>query len=334
MSTDHQPADQSSTTTHIDQPTLTIDDVRQAHARISKYVHRTPVLTCQAISQRAGRDVYFKCENLQKVGAFKFRGAINAVAQLTDAQKANGVVTHSSGNHAQALALAARTFGIGAHIVMPTSASKVKRDAVIGYGANVIDCDPNLQARESTAERVQQETGATMIPPYDHPHIIAGQGTAALELLEEIPDLDAVMAPVGGGGLIAGTCVTCRDWETAPKVFAAEPAGADDAFRSKQAGKWIPQTDPNTIADGLLTSTGQLTWPYVRDVVHEVITVDDDQIIDAMKFFWQRAKLLIEPSSATVFAAIFSDAFKQHSSIQKIGVIISGGNVDLNHLPW
>ena len=316
------------------QANLTIEDVRQAATRIAPFAHRTPVMTCQMVSHRAGCEVFFKCENLQKIGAFKFRGAINAVAQLSEAERSKGVVTHSSGNHAQALALAAKLFGIPAYIVMPESAPKVKRDAVIGYGANVFDCEANQQSRESLADRVQQDTGATMIPPYNHPHIIAGQGTAALELLEEIPDLDAVIAPVGGGGLISGTCVTCRDWQGKPRVFAAEPTGADDAYQSKKAGKWIPNSTVKTIADGLLTSTGDLTWPFVRDEVEAVITVSDDQIVDAMRFVWQRAKIIIEPSAATTFAAVFSSDFKHLAGIDKIGVIISGGNVDLDKLPW
>ena len=318
----------------LTQANITIDDVRQAAVRIAPYAHRTPVMSCHMINERAGCEVFFKCENLQKIGAFKFRGAVNAVAQLNDQQKSKGVVTHSSGNHAQALALAARMFGISAYIVMPESAPKVKRDAVVGYGAQVFECQANQHSRESMANQVQQETGATMIPPYDHPHIIAGQGTAALELLGEIPGLDAVIAPVGGGGLISGTCVTCRDWDPKIRVLAAEPTGADDAYQSKKAGKWIPNQTVNTIADGLLTSTGELTWPFVRDEVETVIPVTDDQIIDAMRFVWQRAKIVIEPSAATPFAAIFSDEFKQISGIDKIGVIISGGNVDLDKLPW
>jgi threonine dehydratase/serine racemase len=311
---------------------LTIHAVRAAAARIAGRAHRTPVATCATLDRLAGRALFFKCEHLQKVGAFKFRGACNAVLQLDDATAAPGVVTHSSGNHAQALALAARLRGIPAHIVMPSSAARVKRRAVEDYGARVIPCEPTLAAREATAAAVVAETGATFIHPYDHPHVIAGQGTAALELLEQVDGLDAIVAPVGGGGMISGACLVAKGIAPAITVIAGEPAGADDAARSKAAGHLIPQTAPRTIADGLLTSLGTLTWPVIRDQVDAVITVDDDAIVAAMRLLWERAKLLVEPSSAVALAAVLSPAFP--SEPRRIGVILTGGNVDLEALPW
>jgi threonine dehydratase len=312
----------------------TLDAVRDAARRISGLAHRTPVVRCAALDRRAGRSVFLKCENLQKVGAFKFRGACNAVMKLSPDQAARGVATHSSGNHAQALALAARMRGIPAHIVMPRDAPAVKRRAVEEYGAAVIECEPDTASRESTAARVVEETGATLIHPYDHPDIIAGQGTAALELLEEIPELDAVVAPVGGGGLLSGVCVAAAGLRPGIRVLAAEPAGADDAARSLQAGRLIPQTGPDTIADGLLTSLGELTWPIIRDHVESVVTVGDPEIASAMRFVWERTKLLIEPSAAVAVAALLCPAFQEREGFARVGVILSGGNVDLDRLPW
>jgi threonine dehydratase/serine racemase len=310
-----------------------LDDVRAAAKRIAPYAHRTPVFTCSALDERAGRRLFLKAEHLQKVGAFKFRGACNAVQRLADADAARGVVTHSSGNHAQALALAARIRGIPAHIVMPSNASAPKRRAVEGYGARVIECEPTLPAREETAARVVEETGGTLISPYDHPDIIAGQGTAALELLQDFPDLDVVLAPVGGGGLFAGTCVVARGLDPRVEVWAAEPAGADDAARSFAAGEWIPQREPRTIADGLLTSLGQLTWPILRDLGSGVITVSEDEIVQTMRLCWERAKLMIEASSAVAVAAA-GKGWPAGQGPQRVGVILSGGNVDLDRLPW
>jgi threonine dehydratase/serine racemase len=311
-----------------------IDDVRRAAARLRGHAHRTPVATCATLDRLSGHRLFFKCEHLQKAGAFKFRGAYNAVCCLPENAAARGVVTHSSGNHAQALALAARMRGIAAHVVMPTTASPVKRRAVLDYGARVIDCEPTLAAREQTARAVLEETGGTLIPPYDHADVIAGQGTAALELLEDVPDLDAIVAPVGGGGLISGTCAAAKAISPAIRIFAGEPQGADDAARSKAAGRLIPQTGPATIADGLLTSLGDLTWPYVRDVVECVITVGEDDIVSAMRLAWERAKLLIEPSSAVALAAVLSDEFSRLEGAARVGIILSGGNVNLDKLPW
>jgi threonine dehydratase/serine racemase len=320
--------------THMTTYAATLDDIRDAARRLAGVAHRTPVVTCAALDRLAGRSLFLKCENFQKVGAFKFRGAANAVGKLPDAVAARGVVTHSSGNHAQALALAARLRGIPAHIVMPRTAPAVKRRAVEGYGARVIECEPTLAAREQTAAAVLAETGGTLIHPYNHPDVIAGQGTAALELLEEVPGLDAVVTPVGGGGLLAGTALAARGLAPAVRVFAAEPAGADDAARSKAAGRLLPQTGPRTVADGLLTSLGELTWPVLRDLVERVVTVSEPEIIAAMRLVWERAKLVIEPSAAVPVAAVLGDAFRQIEGPRRVGIILSGGNVDLDHLPW
>lgn len=308
--------------------------VRAAAERIAPYAHRTPVMTCSTIDRLAGRDLFFKCEPLQKVGAFKFRGACNAVMKLSDRDAARGVVTHSSGNHAQALALAARIRGIEAHIVMPRNAKQVKVQAVEGYGGRVYLCDPNVEARSRMAAEVQERCGAVLIPPYNHPDVIAGQGTASLELLEQVDDLDAIITPIGGGGLISGSCITARALNPRIRMFAAEPAGADDAARSMAAGRLIPQTQPDTICDGLLTGLGELTWPIVRDHVERVITATDPQVIEAMRLVWQRMKLIIEPSSAVALAAVLSDSFRGPGAPQRVGIILSGGNVDLDHLPW
>jgi threonine dehydratase len=312
----------------------TLSDVRDAAERIKGIVHHTPVMTCETLDKLAGRRLYFKCENLQKVGAFKYRGATNAVRRLSDAEAARGVVTHSSGNHAQALALAARVRGVPAYIVMPRTAPQVKKAGVEGYGGQVTLCEPNLADRERTASEVVARTGATLIPPFDHPDVIAGQGTAALELLEDVPDLDALITPVGGGGLLAGCCVAARGLNPGVRVFGAEPAGADDAARSKATGEWQPQTAPNTIADGLLTSTGQLTWPIIRDLVERVFTVTDDEIRAAMRLVWERMKLIVEPSGAVGLAAALGAAFKALEGAKKVGIVFSGGNVALDKLYW
>lgn len=308
--------------------------IRAAAERIRGIVHRTPVLTSETLDRLAGRHVAFKCENLQKVGAFKYRGATNAVRNLPEEVAKCGVVTHSSGNHAQALALAARVRGIAAHIVMPKNAPAVKKAAVEGYGGRVVLCEPTLEARESTAAALVAETGGTLIPPFDHPDVIAGQGTAALELLEDAPELDAVITPVGGGGLLSGVCVASRSVKPAIRVFGAEPLGADDAARSKAAGKWIPQSGPNTIADGLLTSTGQLTWPIIRDRVERIFTVTDAQIVAAMRLMWERMKLIVEPSGAVGVAVVLSEEFRALEGIRNVGVVLSGGNVSLDKLYW
>ncbi len=312
----------------------TIEDIRQAAKRIEPFAHRTPMLTCATLDELASRRLFLKCENLQKVGAFKFRGACNAVMKLTEAEARRGVVTHSSGNHAQALALAAKLRKIEAHIVMPKNSSAVKIRAVEGYGARVYLCEPNQAARESMAAEVVAKTGGTLIPPYNHPDVIAGQGTVVLEMLEDQPDLDAIIAPVGGGGLMSGVCIAARGVKPSIRVFAAEPLGADDAARSMKSGQRQPQGPTNTIADGLLTALGDLTWPIVRDHVERVVTVTDDEIIAAMRLVFERMKLVIEPSGATSVAAAHSDEFKSLDGLKNVGVVISGGNVDLDKLPW
>lgn len=326
-------------TAHLADDCVDLADVRAAADRIQSFVHRTPVLTCRAIDDLARRSLFFKCENFQRVGAFKMRGAANAVLQLArvggvDESSRRSVVTHSSGNFAQALALAAQQQSLPAHIVMPTSAPRVKRDAVLGYGARVIDCAPTLEARESTAAMVIEETGGTLLHPYNHPHIIAGQGTTALELLADHPDLDTIVAPVGGGGLMAGICVAAHGLNRDITLIGAEPAGADDAARSLAAGHIIPQTNPDTIADGLLTSLGSFTFPVLRNHLDAIITVTDEQIIAAMRLVFARMKLVIEPSAAVPLAAVLTDEFQTRTGHQRIGIVLSGGNVDLDRLPW
>lgn len=313
---------------------VTFDDVKQAAKNIASFAHKTPVLTCESLDRLTGHTLFFKCENLQKTGAFKFRGATNAVSRLSPQQLKKGVVTHSSGNHAQSLALAARMFETTAHIVMPRTASKIKKAAVEEYGGIVVECEPTLADRLAVSERIQKETGATMIPPFNHRDVIAGQGTCALEFLQQVPNLDVIIAPVGGGGLIAGTCIAAKTISARVKILGAEPVGADDAFRSKQKGELIPQASPNTICDGLLTSLGQLTWPFIDEVVHAIVTVEDEQIVKAMKLFMERTKMLLEPNCAVCLAALMSDKMIELPHTKNIGVIVSGGNVDLENLPW
>ncbi|MBU8869916.1 MAG: pyridoxal-phosphate dependent enzyme [Gemmatimonadales bacterium] len=311
---------------------MNFSDVKAAAVRIGDLVHRTPVLTCSAIDDQVGMRVFFKCENFQKVGAFKMRGATNAVFSLTEEEAARGVATHSSGNHAQALALAAKLRGIPAFVVMPRGAPVVKRAAVAGYGAEIIDCEPTLAAREATLAQVVQRTGAVFIHPYDNERIIAGQGTAALELLQEISDLDVVMTPVGGGGLLAGTALVTATLAPGARVIAAEPQGADDAARSLAAGHIIPSVDPDTVADGLLTSLGEINFPIIKEHVSAIWTVSDDKILAAMRLTWERMKIIIEPSSAVCLAAVRDH--RDELAGCRVGIILSGGNVDLDRLPW
>lgn len=312
--------------------TITLHEVQQAAERIRPYAHRTPVLTNESLNQRVGAQVFLKCENMQKVGAFKVRGACNAVYSLSDDEAARGVVTHSSGNHAQALALAARMRGIPAYIVMPSNAPQVKKDAVAGYGGRITFCEPTLEARESTMEGIRLDTGATVVHPYNDERVIAGQGTAALELLDSIPDLDAVIAPVGGGGLISGTSIAAKGLKPGIRVIAAEPEMADDAYRSMREGRIIPSVNPKTIADGLLTSLGTLTFPIIQQNVEQIVTVSERGIVEAMKFVWERVKIVIEPSAAVAVGVLWEK--KIDLTGLKVGVILSGGNLDLNKLPW
>jgi threonine dehydratase len=310
----------------------TLNDIRGAAERIKPYIHRTPVLTSESLNQRVNANVYLKCENFQKVGAFKFRGACNAVFSLNDEQAVCGVSTHSSGNHAQALALAAKLRGIPAYIVMPENAPRVKKDAVAGYGGQITYCEPTLEARESTLANIARETGSTVIHPYDNERVITGQGTAVLELLEDIPDLDVILAPVGGGGLISGTAIAATELKKEIRVIAGEPEMADDAFRSMQAGEIVPSINPQTIADGLLTSLGKLTFPIIQQRVEQIVTVSESAIVESMKFVWERAKIIIEPSAAVAVGVLWEN--KIDLTGLKVGVILSGGNVDLNNLPW
>jgi len=311
-----------------------LEAVLRARRATEKYVHHTPVMTSATLDRMAGRQLLFKCENLQRMGAFKMRGATNAVMRLTDEVAARGVVTHSSGNFAQALALAARLRDIPAHIVMPSNAPDVKRRAVEGYGATIYPCEPTVAAREAAAEDVLESTGGTFLHPYDHPDVIAGQGTCAAELLQQAPGLDAVVAPVGGGGLMSGICVATRGLAPDALLIGAEPAGADDAARSLAAGALIPQTDPRTLADGLRTSLGELTWPILRDHLTRIVTVSEPAIVEAMHRVWLRMKLVIEPSAAVAVAAVLSDEFRALPGLPRVGVVLSGGNVDLDRLPW
>jgi threonine dehydratase len=312
--------------------TPTLSDIRRAAERIRPYAHRTPVLTCRSLDERVGAQLFLKCENLQKVGAFKFRGACNAVFSLSAEQAARGVATHSSGNHAQALALAARLRGIPAYIVMPSNAPAVKQAAVAGYGGVITLCEPTLAARESTLAQVVAATGAEVVHPYNDARVIAGQGTAALELLAEVPDLDVIIAPVGGGGLLSGTALAAKAISPRIRVIAGEPAGADDAFRSLAAGQIVPSVAPQTIADGLLTSLGDLTFPIIREHVEQIVTVSEAAIIETMHFVWERAKLVVEPSGVVPVAALWEGKLDLRGL--RAGVILSGGNVDLERLPW
>lgn len=306
-------------------------DIQAAHARIRPLVHRTPVITCQTLDRMAGARLFFKAENFQKAGAFKYRGATNAVSLLSAEEAARGVATHSSGNHAQALALAARTRGIPAHIVMPSNSPQAKLAAVEGYGGKITFCEPTLAAREETLRRVMAETGASLVHPYDDPRVIAGQGTAALELLEEAPDLEALLAPVGGGGLLSGTALAARGVRKSIRILGAEPELADDAFRSLKEGRRLPPRPPVTVADGLRTALGEIPFAILRRELEGIILVSEAEILEAMRLLWERAKIIVEPSGAVPLAAALSQ--KAGLSGLKVGLILSGGNVDLCRNP-
>ncbi len=303
------------------------DDVRGAAARIEGIVAHTPILTSLALDSLAGRRLFFKCENLQHVGAFKFRGASNALAILGDQAK-NGVCTHSSGNHAQAVALAAKQRGVPAYIVMPSTAPRVKVDGVRSHGAEITFCEPTLEARETTAAAVMERTGATFVHPFDDERVIAGQGTAALEMINEAGPLDAIIAPIGGGGLLSGTSITTRALLPNARIFGAEPSGADDAAQSLAAGELIPQTSPDTICDGLLTSLCEMTYEILSTHLEAIITVTDQEVIEAMRLIRDHLDMIVEPSSATVLAAILRPEFAALEGIDSVGLILSGGNVD------
>ena len=304
----------------------------EAAKRIKNFVHRTPVLSSENINSLFNTKIFFKCENLQKAGVFKSRGAVNAIFSLSEDELKNGVATHSSGNHAQALARAALLRNTNAYIVMPENSSKVKIAAVKNYGGEITFCEANLDSREKTLEKIINKTQAVEIHPYNNYKIIAGQATATKELIEDVESLNVIMAPVGGGGLLSGTALATYYFSPGTKVIAAEPLQADDAYRSFYQKKFIPSINPNTIADGLLTSLGSLTFPIICEYVNEIMTVSEESIIKAMKLIWERMKIIIEPSSAVPLAAIIEN--RKYFENKRIGIIISGGNIDLNKIPW
>ncbi|HEX7272937.1 MAG TPA: pyridoxal-phosphate dependent enzyme [Casimicrobiaceae bacterium] len=306
--------------------------IRAARERIRSFVRRTPVLSSPALDALCGAHLVFKCESLQEIGAFKARGASNAVLSLSDAEAACGVVTHSSGNHGAALAWAAARRGIPAWVVMPSTAAAVKQQAVRQFGATVRHSGPGVDSREKVCAAVQAETGAALVHPYNDWRVIAGQGTAALELLEDVPELDAVIAPVGGGGLVSGTAIAAKSLAPSIKVYGAEPAGADDAFQSLRAGRIVPQTDPRTIADGLRSSLGDRTFAVIRTRVDAIATASEEAIVRAMRLLWERLRLVIEPSGAVPLACLLEN--KLPVEHLRVGIILSGGNVDLDRLPW
>jgi threonine dehydratase len=311
---------------------LTLADIRAAHARIADKIHRTPMLTSATLDALCGGQLFFKCENFQKIGAFKARGAANAVFSLTDAEAARGVATHSSGNHAAALARAARLRGIPAHIVMPSNAPKAKVESVRRNGGMIIFCEPTVAAREAACAQVIAETGARLVHPYNDYAVMAGQGTATLELLEQAPNLDLIIVPVGGGGLLSGTAVAAKGAKPGIRVIAAEPAAADDAARSFAAGHIIPLDKTTTIADGLRTSLGARNFPLIQQNVDAIVTVSEESIVAAMRRIWEVLKIIIEPSCAVPYAAIMEK--KIDVTGQRVGIILTGGNVDLDALPW
>jgi len=312
--------------------TPTLSDIRDAHARIKPYIHWTPVMSSKQINNIFGAEIFFKCENFQKVGAFKFRGATNAVLKLTEEERRKGVVAHSSGNHAAALTLAAASQGVKAYIVMPDNAPAVKKNAVAGYGAEITFCAPTQESREDTTAGIIRKNGAILIHPYDNHNVICGQGTAALELMEEQPDLDIIIAPIGGGGLISGTATAAKGLSKRITVYGAEPLNANDAWKSFKSGEIVPSVNPRTIADGLLTSLCERTFAIIREKVDNIFTVTEESIIESMLLVWERMKIIIEPSSATTLAVV-----KENPGLftgKKIGMIISGGNVDFRKLPF
>lgn len=300
--------------------------IEQAHERIKPYIHRTPVLTSKSIDEVTGCHVYLKCENFQKIGAFKARGAMNAALVLDEEERAKGLATHSSGNHAQALARAAKILGVKSYIVMPRTAPEIKKRGVRGYGGEIFECEPNLASRESTLAEVIKKTGATEIHPFNNYEVMVGQATAAKELFADVRELDVIMAPVGGGGLLSGTALATKFFSPKTKVIAGEPAGSDDAYRSLKSGK-IEPAQSQSVADGLLTTLGDKTFPVIKELVSEIITATDEEIIAAMRLVWERVKIVIEPSCAVPLAALIKE--KDRFKGQRVGIILSGGNVDL-----
>jgi threonine dehydratase len=306
---------------------VSLQDIQAAHKRIQKVVINTPVMTSDTANRLTNCHLFFKCENFQRVGAFKFRGAYNAISQLSSKEKEQGVIAHSSGNHAQAVALAAQMLGVHATIVMPENSSPVKIAATQDYGATIVFCEPELKSREATTNALIEKHRFVLIHPYDDSRIIAGAGTAALEFLNEVKKIDAIFAPVGGGGLVSGTAIATKGLSHTTKVFAVEPEQADDAYKSFKSGKLLPSTNPTTIADGLRTSLSELTFSIIRKHVDDIITVSEDEILEAMRFLWERMKLVIEPSGAVPLAGVFK--LREQINNQHLGIILSGGNVDL-----
>ena len=310
----------------------TKQDLLDTQERIKNFIHNTPVLSSESVNQMANAQLFFKCDNLQKMGAFKMRGASNAISQMSDEQKAKGVATHSSGNFAQAVSLSAKLMGIKAYIVMPENAPAVKKAAVREYGGEIIECPSTQEDREATLATVVERTGATFVHPYNDHKVICGQATAAMELLKQQTDLDIIMAPVGGGGLISGSALACHYFAPQCRVISAEPENADDAFRSKRDGQIYPSVKPDTIADGLRTSLGDKTYPIVKDLVEEIILVSESEIAAAMRIIWERMKLVVEASAAVPLAAVLKRP--ETFGGKKVGIILSGGNVDLSKLPF
>ncbi len=316
----------------IDMMMPTKNDLLIAYGRIKDHIHRTPVMTSRFINQLCGCEVYFKCENFQKGGSYKIRGALNATLSLTDEQREKGIATHSSGNFAQAVAVAATIVRTKAYVVMPENAPDIKRQATLGYGAELTLCEPTLQAREKTLAKIVASHGASPLHPSNDIPVIIGQGTCAYELLEDIPDMDYIIAPVGGGGVSAGSIIAAQHFSDGAKVIGAEPANADDAYRSLIAGRIVPSESPDTIADGLRTQLGSNNFPIISAHIDQIILVEEDEIVSAMLLVWQRMKIIIEPSSATTLAAVIKQ--KSLFTDKKTGLIITGGNVDLLHLPF
>ena len=308
------------------------EDLSAVHKRIAPYIHNTPIITSRLLNEMSGAELFFKCENFQKMGAFKMRGAVNAILSLPAEKQEKGVVTHSSGNFAQAVSLSARSINVPAYIVMPSTAPQVKKDAVRSYGGQITECPPTIPEREKAAQKIIDETGATFVHPSNDLDVIYGQGTAALELLQENPDLEFVVTPVGGGGLSAGTALAVHHFGNNCKTIGAEPFAADDAFRSLQSGRIEENDSADTIADGLKTQLGDKNFPIIKELLSEIIRVEEQEIITALKLIWERMKIVVEPSSATALAAVLRE--KEKFKGRKVGIIISGGNVDLQKLPF
>lgn len=308
------------------------EDVLAAHKRVEPHIHRTPVLTSEFMNQLTGAELFFKCENLQKAGAFKVRGASNAVFGLSDSSASRGVATHSSGNHGLCLSYAAGRRCIPATVVVPRTAPEAKKEAMRGYGASVVECEPSTSSREQVFADVVAQSGADFVHPYNDPRVIAGQATCSKELVEQVPELDAVIAPIGGGGMVSGTCLTMSAIAPHTAVYAAEPEQADDACRSFRAGHIIADDAPVTVADGLKVPLKDLTWHFVRNHVRDILLASETEIIDAMYLVWQRMKIVMEPSSAVPLATIIKN--REHFAGQRVGIIVTGGNVDLGKLPW